>query len=66
MIPSTLIRGDCYYLQYNNFMSLSDKESVIVSTVIYIHALGRQGEIKQGQSSQDSLAYWALDATYID
>ena len=35
-----------YYLQYNNFLSLSDKESVIVSSVITVHALRKKGEIE--------------------
>ena len=41
---SILIR-DCY-LQYTNFLSLSDKGSMIVSPVTTAHTLRRKGEIK--------------------
>lgn len=34
------------YLQYTNFLSLSDKESVIVRAVILIRASGKQGEVR--------------------
>ena len=43
-IASIFIRD--YNLQYTNFLSLSDKESVIVSRVITVHSLGKKGEIK--------------------
>ena len=43
-IASIFIRG--YYLQYANILSLSNKESVVVSAVIPVHASGKQGEIK--------------------
>ena len=43
-IASIFIRD--YYLQYTNFMSLSDKESVIVSPVITAHTLRKDGEFK--------------------
>ena len=43
-IASIFIRD--YYLQYTNFMSLSDKESVIVSPVITAHTLRKNGEFK--------------------
>ena len=36
---------DCY-LQYTNFLSLSDKESAIAIIVFPIHASEKQGEIK--------------------
>ena len=54
------------YLQYTNFLSLSDKESVIVRTIIpvYVSRKGRERS-KQRQSSQDPFAYWALDAALI-
>ena len=35
-----------YYLQYTNFLSLSDKETIIVSIVISVHTLEKQQEIK--------------------
>ena len=35
-----------YYLQYTNFLSLSNKESVIVSPVITVHTLRKKGEIQ--------------------
>ena len=35
-----------YYLQYTNFRSLRDKESVIVSPTINVHTLRKKGEIK--------------------
>ena len=44
IITSICIRD--YYLQYTNFLSLSDKESVIVSPVITVYALRKKGEVK--------------------
>ena len=35
-----------FYLQYTNFLSLTDKESVIVSAVIPAHNTEKQEEIK--------------------
>ena len=35
-----------YYLQYTNFLSLRDKESAVVSTVISVHTSEKQEEIK--------------------
>ena len=43
-IASTFIR-DCY-LQYTNFLSLSNNESVIVNSVITVHTLRKKGEVK--------------------
>ena len=43
-------------LQYSNFMSLSDRESVIVNAVIPVLALGKHGEITTA-SVQTRLAY---------
>ena len=43
-VASIFIR-DCY-LQYTNFISLNDKESVIVSPVITVHTLRKKGEMK--------------------
>lgn len=37
-----------YGLQYTNFLNLSDKKSVIVSTAIPIHVSGEQEKIKAG------------------
>ena len=34
------------HLQYTNFLSLSDKESVIVSPVIAVHTSRKKGGIK--------------------
>ena len=34
------------HLQYPNFLSLSNKESVIVSLAITVHTLKKKGEIK--------------------
>ena len=54
------------YLQYTNFLSFSDKESVIVRTIIPVYVSGKGRErSKQRQSSQDPFAYWALDAALI-
>ena len=54
------------YLQYTNFLSLSDKESVIVRTIIPVYVSGKGRErSKQRQSSQDPFAYWAFDAALI-
>ena len=39
-IASIFIRD--YYLQYTNFLSLSNRESVIVSPVITVHTLGEE------------------------
>ena len=44
LITNVFVRG--YYLQYTNFLSLNNKESVIVSAVIRVHASGKQEEIK--------------------
>ena len=44
IFASIFIRA--YYLQYTDFLSLRDKELVIVSAVIPVHSLGRQGETK--------------------
>ena len=42
LIPiASIFIGD-YYLQYTNFLSLSNKESVIVSPVITVHTLGKE------------------------
>ena len=35
-----------YYVQYNHFMSLSDKEPVTVSVVTTVHTLTKKREIK--------------------
>ena len=43
-IASIIFRDYC--LQYTNFLSLSDKESVIVSTMISVRTSGKHGEIK--------------------
>ena len=46
VIPiASIFIGD-YYLQYTNFLSLSNKESVIVSPVITAHTFWKNGEIK--------------------
>ena len=41
----TNIFKDCY-LQYSNFLGLSDEQSAIVCAVISVHALGKQVDIK--------------------
>ena len=38
------VRG--YFWQYTNFLRISDKELVIVSAIIPVHAAGKQGELK--------------------
>ena len=38
--------SDTATFQYTNFLSISDKESVIVSPVITVHTLRKQVEIK--------------------
>ena len=43
MIINIFIRD---YLQYINFLSLSDKESVIVSSVFPVHTSWKKGEIR--------------------
>ena len=48
-------------LQYCNFLSLSDNESVTVSPVIIVHTLRKNVELKKCQSSQVSLAPWSHD-----
>ena len=45
-IPMASIFIRDYYLQYTNFLSLSNKESVIVSPIITVHALRNRGEIQ--------------------
>ena len=35
-----------YYLQYTNFLRLSDKESITITTVISVHTSEKQEEIK--------------------
>ena len=50
-----------FYMQYINSPSLSEKESVILSTVIPAHASWKQEEINK----RDSFARWALDAALI-
>ena len=52
-ITSTFLRD--YYLQYTNFLSLINKELVIVSVVISAHASWSRKRSKQRQSSQDSI-----------
>ena len=37
---------DLPHLQYNSFLSLTDKESVIASPVITVHTLRKKGEIE--------------------
>ena len=44
LITNIFVRG--YYLQYTNFLSLNNKESVLVSAVIHVHASGKQEQIK--------------------
>ena len=45
-IPTASIFIRDYYLQYTNFLSLSDKGSMIVSPVTTVHTLRRKGEVK--------------------
>ena len=44
LIASIFIGG--YYMQYTNFLRLSNKESVIVSPLITVHTLRKNVEIK--------------------
>ena len=53
------------YLKYANFLSLNDKESVIVSAVSLSMLRRSREKSKQCQSSQDSFTHWALDAVLI-
>ena len=46
MVCHTNFTNFLYTLQYINFLSLSDKESKIVSAITLVHASGKQGEIK--------------------
>ena len=50
LIANVFIRDN--YLQYTNFLTLSDKGSVIVSPVTYVYTLRKKTEC---QSLQDSL-----------
>ena len=43
-MASIFIRG--YYLQYTNFLSMSNKVSVIVSSIISVHTLTKKKEIQ--------------------
>ena len=43
-----------YDLQYINLLSLSDKESVIVSSFVPVQLQGRRERLKQSRSSKDS------------
>ena len=45
-IPITNIFIRDYYVKYNHFLSLSDKEPVTVSVVITVQTLRKKGEIK--------------------
>ena len=45
-IPTASILIGDYYVQYNHFMSASDKEPVTVSVVITVQTLREYGEIK--------------------
>ena len=45
-IPTASIFIRDFYLQYTNFLSLSDKGSMIVSPVTTVHTLRRKGEVK--------------------
>ena len=45
-IPMASIFIRDYYPQYTNFLSLSNKESVIVSPIITVHTLRKSGEIQ--------------------
>ena len=45
-IPTASIFIRDYYLQYTNFLSLSDKGSMIVNPVTTVHTLRRKGEVK--------------------
>ena len=42
---ASIFIGD-YYLQYTKFLSLSNKESVIVNPDTTVHTLTKKGEIK--------------------
>ena len=55
-IPTASIFIRDYYLQYTNFLSLSDKGSMIVNPVTTVHTLRRKERLKQCQSSQKYLA----------
>ena len=56
-IASIFIRD--YYLQYTNFLSLSDKETAVVSPVIIVHTLRKKGETK-AVSVLTRLSPWSL------
>ena len=47
-----------YYLQYTNFMSLSDKESMIVNPVITAHTSRKKEEIKILTRLHSSFVLW--------
>ena len=53
-------------MQYANSLSLGDKESVIISTVITpVNASRSRERSKHCQSSQESFAHWSLNAALI-
>ena len=53
-----------YYLQYTNFLSLSNKESLIVSPAITIHTLMKKRKIKARsfltRLHSSLVLYWSL------
>ena len=62
-IGSILIRD--YYLQYTNFLNLSNKESAIVSPVITAHTLRKNEEIKTVSTLTRRPSSLPFDATWI-
>ena len=60
VITNIFLRGDC--LKYINFLSLSDKELVIVALLSLSVLHGGRERSNQRQSSQDSFADWAHEA----
>ena len=63
LIKVSILR-DCY-LQHTNFMILSDKDLVIEDTVIPVHALGKQGQVKALSALTSLLNSLGLDAALI-
>ena len=63
LVAHIFVRGSS--MQCTNFLSLSDAWSVIMSALIPVYALGKQGKIKQYHSPQYSLTYWVFVAVWI-
>ena len=57
---------DCLQRLYASFLSLGDRELVIVSALVSVRVSEQQGKIKKASFSKDFLVHWALGAGWID